>query len=139
MEEVAQALADAVDRALPDWVTAAVRSRVAGPVPEATADAAQRARAEIVPRLRDLLATDVDQQRSNPLAILREAVRYPAEVLREAGVEPPDRDDFERERFPDDVYGLVPANFADFGPEVAEAGIAWGAAKAWTHRRRHET
>jgi hypothetical protein len=47
------------------------------------------------------------------------------------------RDAFEQERFPDDVYGLMPASFADFGPEVGEAGLAWGAAKAWEHKRRH--
>lgn len=137
MEGVAQALADAVDRALPGWVTAAVGSRIGGPLPPATAEAAQRARAEIVPRLRALLSADVDEQRTSPLTVLRDAVRYPTEVLRAAGVEPAERDDFERERFPDDVYGLVPAAFADFGPEVAAAGIAWGAAKAWTHRKRH--
>jgi hypothetical protein len=48
-----------------------------------------------------------------------------------------ERDDFQRDRFPDDVYDLVPTSFADFGPDVADAGIAWGAAKAWTHRQRH--
>lgn len=139
MEEAAQALVDAVDRALPAWVTAAIARRVDGPVPADAAAAAEQARADVVPRLRALLAQDVDEQRANPLAILRDAVRYPTEVLRAAGVPEAERDDFERERFPDDVYGLVPVNFADLGPEVAEAGIAWGAAKAWTHRQRHAT
>jgi hypothetical protein len=60
-------------------------------------------------------------------------------VLRSAGVAPVERDDFQRDRFPDDAYDLVPVSFADLGPEVAEAGIAWGAAKAWTHRQRHSS
>ncbi len=139
MEEAAQALAEAVDRALPAWVSRAVASRLGRPAPDQVAVAAEQARAELVPRLRALLAQDVDAQRSNPLAVLRDAVRYPTEVLRALDVAPVERDDFQRDRFPDDVYDLVPASFADFGPEVAEAGIAWGAAKAWTHRQRHSS
>jgi hypothetical protein len=137
MDGPAQALGDAVESALPAWVEAAVATRLGragGPDAEV---AAQRARAEICPRLRALLAQDVDDQRTNPLAILREAVRYPTEVLRAAGAPPVERDDFARERFPDDDYDLTPATFADFGPGVFEAGIAWGAAKAWTHKQRH--
>jgi hypothetical protein len=137
MDGPARALGDAADAALPAWVEAAVAKRLGragGPDAEA---AGQRARAEIGPRLRALLAQDVDDQRSNPLAILREAVRYPTEVLQAAGALPVERDDFARERFPDDDYDLTPATFADFGPEVFEAGIAWGAAKAWIHKQRH--
>jgi hypothetical protein len=40
--------------------------------------------------------------------------------------------------FPDDDYGLTPASFADIDPALAEPGLAWGAAKAWVHRRRHQ-
>ena len=137
MDEVAQALVDAVDRALPAWVEAAVRRHLPEPPPRETAAAGQRARTDVVPRLRALLALDIDEQPTNPLAVLREAVRYPTEVLVAAGAAAVDRDDFDRERFPEDIYGLTPATFADFGPEVAEAGIVWGASKAWTHRQRH--
>ncbi|RMH87250.1 MAG: class I SAM-dependent methyltransferase [Actinomyces sp.] len=38
---------------------------------------------------------------------------------------------------PDDVHALGPATFAELGPEVAEAAVVWGAAKAHLHRRRH--
>ena len=137
MEEAAQALADAVDRALPAWVEAAVARHLGDRLPPDATEAAQRARSDLVPRLRALLATDLDEQRTNPLALLRDAVRYPTEVLRAAGVAPAERDDFERDRFPDDAYGLTPATFADFGPEVAEAGMVWGATKAWMHKQRH--
>lgn len=139
MEEMAQALVAAVDRALPRWVADAVTSRLGRAAPDEALAAGERARAELVPRLRDLVEQDVEAQRTNPLAILRDAVRYPTEVLRAAGVEPVERDDFQRDRFPDDVYDLVPTSFADFGPDVADAGIAWGAAKAWTHRQRHSS
>lgn len=139
MGELAQALADAVDAALPGWVEAAVAEHLDEPAPPEAAEAGARARAALVPRLRSLLANDVDDQRTTPLAILREAVQYPTEVLRAAGVPAVERDDYALERFPDDDYGLTPATFADFGPEVGETGIAWGAAKAWVHKKRHAT
>jgi hypothetical protein len=139
MEEMAQALVAAVDGALPGWVASAVTTRLGRPAPDEARVAGERARADLVPRLRALLEQDIEAQRTNPLAILRDAVQYPTEVLRAAGVAPVERDDFQRDRFPDDAYDLVPTSFADFGPEVADAGIAWGAAKAWTHKQRHSS
>jgi hypothetical protein len=139
MEELAQALIDAVDAALPRWVSTAVAMRLGDVAPREAHEAGERARAELVPRLRTLLAQDIDEQRTNPLAILRDAARYPTEVLRAAGVAPVERDDFQRERFPDDVYDLTPTAFAEFGPDVADAGVAWGAAKAWLHKQRHSS
>lgn len=139
---VATALADAVEAALPAWVERAVASRVpilAGTVRAAAADAGRRAVADLGPELRTLLAADVDDQRANPLALLRRAVRYPTEVLRDAGVEPVGRDDFAERAFPDDVYDLTPATWADLDPDLHEPGLLWGAAKAHvvlTRRRR---
>jgi hypothetical protein len=113
----------------------------AGSVPPAVAAAAavaaQRARDDVMPRLRALLAADIDDQRTTPLAIVRDAVRYPTEVLVAAGVPPVQRDDFAVRAFPDDAYNLAPATFASLDPNLAEAGIAWGAAKAFEHKRRH--
>jgi hypothetical protein len=106
-------------------------------VAAAAAAAGQRARDEVMPRLRTLLAADIDDQRTTPLAIVRDAVRYPTEVLAAAGVAPVQRDDFAVRAFPDDAYNLAPATFADLDPNLAEAGIAWGAAKAFEHKRRH--
>ncbi|MGH2686249.1 MAG: hypothetical protein ACRDJP_12355, partial [Actinomycetota bacterium] len=135
MEEYANALAAAVEEALPRWVTRSVEriliasSGTADPAVMAeAAEAGLRATADVMPRLRALLATDVDQQRTNPLSILRSAVRYPTEVLRAAGVPPVRRDDFDVRAFPDDDYGLAPASFADVDPALHEPGLAWGAA-----------
>ena len=86
-----------------------------------------------------MLAADVDEQATTPLAILRTAVRYPTEVLVAAGVPPVERDSFSQRAFPDDIYDLTPATFADVDPALAEAGIAWGAAKAFEHKRRHRS
>jgi hypothetical protein len=128
------ALADAVTAAIPGWV---MRS-VARFAPGLDAEAAGRAAAEDVgPRLRALLTADVDEQRGNPLSIVRDAVRYPTEVLRHAGVEPPTRSRFDNEHFPDDPYGLVPMTWRDVDVSLHERGIVWGAHKARAHRLRH--
>lgn len=138
MQEHATALAEAISAALPGWVERCVARRTDDPAAAADAvEAGRRAQAEVGAAVRDLLARDVDDQPSNPLALLRAAVRYPTEVLRRHGVAPVERDDFSRERFPDDVYDLTPANFADVDPSLHEPGITWGAAKAFTHMQRH--
>jgi hypothetical protein len=64
-------------------------------------------------------------------------VRYPTAVLLQAGVPPLERDEFDERVFPDDLYGLTPASFADIDPALVEPAVTWGAAKAWEHLRRH--
>jgi hypothetical protein len=138
--EYAVRLADAIDEALPEWVERSVRSRLPEPderVVEAIRAAGAAARADIGGAVRELVLTDIDEQRGNPLAILRDAVRYPTGVLLAAGVPAVDRDGFSVQRFPEDHYDLTPASWSDFGEAVLEAGIAWGAAKAFTHKQRH--
>ena len=73
------------------------------------------------------------------MTLLRAAVRYPTEVLRAAGVPGVVRDEQQERLFPNDVYDLAPANFADVDPALAEPGLAWGAAKAYIHLQRHKT
>jgi len=97
----------------------------------------ERARREVGYQVRCLLETDVDAQRSNPLSVLRGAARFPTTVLRDAGVPPVVRDRFSEERFPEDIYDLGPASFADLDPSLHELGLRWGAAKAFVHRARH--
>lgn len=143
----ADALADAVLTALPGWVERGVLVRYeawAGAAPPgAVVDHARHAGLEAVtevePLLRTLLATDVDAQRTNPLAILRGAVRHPTAVLWAAGVPPVERDAQARALFPDDAYDLSPAAFADLHPSVHEPGLVWGAAKAHVVLRRRQS
>ena len=104
---------------------------------EAARDAGRRAATEVGSDVRALLAADIDEQRTTPLALLRGAVRYPTDVLKAAGVPPIDRDPIQVRLLPDDLYDLSPANFADVDPALAEPGMVWGAAKALAHRRRH--
>jgi hypothetical protein len=140
----AAALADAVEAAIPRWVDRAVR-RVLEAQGRAADDAAiltaaEAARADGAPRVRALLETDVDAQQTNPLSILRSLVTYPTEVLRAAGATRAPRDEFATRNFPDDIYDLTPAAFADVDASLHDPGLVWGAAKAHIHltRRRRE-
>lgn len=143
----ADELADGVVAALPGWVEASVERLLLAYRGVADADTMARARsagreaaADVGPRLRTLLGTDVDEQRANPLALVREAVRYPTGVLRGAGVPPVVRDPDAVRRFPGDDYDLTPAAFAALDPALHEPGLRWGAAKAhvFLARRRAE-
>lgn len=147
VDEPAAALADAIEEVLPGWVERSVAVALAAAGEEADAAVAEEAEAagrraavEVGAAVRALLATDIDSQPTTPLTLLREAVRYPTEVLRRAGVKPvAARDDVKVRLFPDDVYDLSPAAFADVDPRLAEPGIVWGAAKAYEHLRRHRS
>lgn len=140
-ELAGRALADAAEATLPGWVERSVRNRLGRDDPAVLAEARRagvEAARSIVPPLRRLLEADIDEQTTTPLALLRGAVRFPTEVLRAAGAPPADRDDFARDRFPDDPYDLTPVSFGDIHESLVGPGIEWGAAKAWAHKRRHE-
>jgi len=147
LQRCGDALASALEAALPGWVVRSVEGRWqdwkgATPPPPGTRDEAERAgaraQAEVGAQLRTLLSLDVDEQRVNPLDLVRRAVSYPAAVLRAAGVPEVVRDEFAERAFPDDVYGLAPASFADIDQSLYEPGLEWGAAKAHAHLARHK-
>jgi hypothetical protein len=149
LETRARALAEALVAALPGWVERSVADRFRAwsgvEPPPAVVTAAREAGAaavrEVEPPLRALLAQDVDEQRANPLAIVRRAVVHPTHVLRAAGVPPVVRDAHAARLFPADDYDLSPAAFADLHASVHEPGLEWGAAKAHVvlRRRRRST
>jgi hypothetical protein len=143
----AAALAEGIEVALPGWVVGSVerivvayRGQVDPDVRRAAEAAGFEAAAEVGPRVRALLLTDIDEQRTSPLALVRGAVRFPTAVLEQAGVPEVERDPFTVRQFPDDPYDLTPASFADLDPALHEPGLTWGAAKAHVHlaRRRRE-
>lgn len=147
LQTYAEALADGIVAALAPWVEGSV-TRVAEAwqpglgrtVAPAAAEAGSQAVAVVGEQVRTLLATDVDAQGTGPLAVVREAVRYPTAVLAATGVPSVVRDEFSERAFPDDVYDLTPASFADLDPDLAEVGLVWSAAKAHVvlGRRRAE-
>ena len=130
----------------PGWVRASIeRAARRGGVDPASLDAAQlesvvqRTADDIVAELADLLARDVDEQRTNPLSIYRSSLDGPTGLLRRHGVPPPPDDPFIAERF-DDPYRLGPATWADIDDELHTPGLVWGAwkAKVVLDRRRDE-
>ena len=144
LAELATALADGVEQAIPGWVEESVRRLLiayAGNATTAHMAAAQEAgvaaAADVGSRVRTLLTADVDAQWTNPLSIVRTAVAYPTEVLRAAGVPPVVRDPMAEQQFPDDDYDLTPTRFADLDPSLHDPSIAWGAAKAFIVKSRH--
>jgi hypothetical protein len=144
---IAGDLADALIEAIPPWLVRAALSRVAESGMRATADGSERIRraaattaTALEPRLREVLLADVDAGGGSPLALVRDSVGPVTAVLHDLGVTPSVRDEFARRRFPDDLYDLAPASFADVDESLHEHGSAWGAARAYVHlRRRQET
>jgi hypothetical protein len=140
-------LADRIEQAIPGWIDRSVRRVLADQdiaaddvVAARIADAGRAARIDGGRRVRALLSSDVDAQAGNPLALLRSLVPHATAVLDAAGARPVTRDEFSMRSFPDDVYDLTPASFADVDPALHEPGLVWGAAKAHVHlaRRRRE-
>jgi hypothetical protein len=147
VDDIGTRLADAIERAVPAWVEREVERIVrayTGRPPDTAVrtdavEAGRRAAADLGPVVRRLVRADVDEQWTNPLAILRQAVRYPTAVLRRAGIPGVVRDEYDEAHFPDDEYGLTPMRFADVDPDLAELGFEWGAAKAMAHKARHRS
>lgn len=102
--------------------------------------AAEQGRAYVAGELSTELGKDVDEQRVNPLQVLRNAVVFPTRVLQEFGVPPIVRDEMDARMMPDDVFGLSPAHWNDVDESLLEPGVIWGAAKAHKvlQRRREE-
>lgn len=128
-----------LERVVPGWLercVVATADRQLGGCPDElrarARDLATRTGPDVVAEVAALVHADVDEQRGNPLALLRSAVRHPTELLADAHVPSVARDAFDVERFPDDRYGLVPATWGDVHPDLHEPGIRWGAWKAAT-------
>jgi len=130
--EYGAALADAIDSALDDWLTSVIEMREAADVVD-VAGVIASVRAASIPRLNELAAQDLDAQRTTPLEILRTSAAIVTAALTDAAVPEPDAIEFGQ---PGDPYGVGPMAFADLGADVADAGLAWGAAKAHVHLQR---
>jgi hypothetical protein len=149
LEETAAAIVAGVEAWVPRWVQAQVTRLLdawgrAAPDVRAEAETQAVASGETAARrvaaaLRDLFATEPEQQRATPLQIVRSAYYEPTRVLVAAGVPPVVRDEFDERSWPDDVYGLAPRTLGDLGdPELGPLHLAWGMAKATViraHRR----
>ncbi len=138
-------LIERLDEVIAGWIIRSVMVRVPDDWTAARRDrlhaeavtVAHEVRAHVADELEVLVETDVEAQWTSPLEVLRASVGPANDLLADAGVEPPLRDAFSVERFPDDRYDLSPANFDDVDPSLHEVGLAWGAAKAHVVLSRH--
>jgi hypothetical protein len=144
VDEYATALYESVVAAVPGWIERSVAHVVGATgtacdagVAEAAAGAGVQAQSEVGPELLSLLETDIDDQRTTPLNIVRAAVPHATAVLEAAGIPPVQRDETRRRLFPDDLYDLSPASLGEIDAGLTEPGLIWGAQKAMAHLQRH--
>jgi hypothetical protein len=134
------------------WLTRAGDKRVAAAGLAAVDDGSRRSRSAriratatataeaLAPEIRRVLEADVDAGRGSPLAVIRAGTGPFTKMLLEIGVPPVARDEFSRRTFPDDLFDLGPASFADVHESLQDPGLMWGAARAHVHlRRRRDT
>ncbi len=126
-------LADAIVTALPQWAAKLI-VQYAGTDHHVCGQAIGN---EIVQALdgplHDLLRTSIDAQRQTPLALVRAHIEPMTTYLQSIGVSEVQRDPYDEEAFPNDMFGLAPTSWADFGEAVSDAALRWGAAKAMAH------
>lgn len=142
LAEAGRALAERAAAVLPAWVAARADEvvRAAGgdrQLAERVRPAAEAAAGEACRVLRRMADTDVDGQRTTPLAAVRASAAPVTALLREAGLpEPAARAGVPPEASAD-PFGLAPPSWAAVDPELAELALVWGAAKAAAHLARH--
>ncbi len=134
--DATQQLRAAIVAAIEPWCDRALAQFHVQPSPVV----AQNCRERITTELDDDAKLNADQQRTTPLGILRSAYREPTAHLLALGIAPVQRDPFDIRQLPDDIYALSPRAWSDLGDEVQQAGITWGAAKAFLHlqARQHD-
>lgn len=138
VDQYSARLLETSDRVVPQWVERLIQKhcdehmifdlKVGDHVPSVVA----RVGNEVHTNLRNLLLVDVVEQRTNPLAIFRQATQPISDLLKMAGCAPVVRDEFDERSFPDDIFGLSPATWIDIDETMVEPGIEWGAWKAAT-------
>lgn len=142
--------------AVPDWVHRCVEKGLAGAIARAgawwsigpeqfrslfqNADlVGWRAAEDVEGRVSALLAGVEDLRPAQPrvLAVLQEAVDYPADVLRHARVPKARRDRSAMKLYPHDVYNLTPKSLAELHPMMPELLASWEKARVAVLRERY--
>jgi hypothetical protein len=108
------------------YVESVLAGRGLPAVPEAVAEGS----AWLDTALSDLLDVAAADQRRSPLELFQEAMRFPTEALKAAGVPHVSRDPVSESALPGDLYDLAPASSQALGEDVWLAHLEWGANKA---------
>lgn len=146
IDPYSRALLTAIVEALPEWVSRVMTARAAS-LPELdfstfegqVAEVAREVIVEVRDSLTRLFALDVEEQRLNPLHVLRQRAEIVTTALARLGASPTSRDEFDSVSMPDDIYGIGPMTWRDLGDNVHDAGITWGAWKAAVIISRHKS
>ncbi len=137
----ARALLDALRINVERWAVNSLVSRSPADAHKRVQECADRiseqVRNSVLPDLASLLGADIDHQWTSPLEIVRTLVGPITSELQSLNVPAPKRDASSVALHPDDLYNIAPATFADVHPSLHDLGLAWGAAKAHVHLRRH--
>lgn len=138
----ANALLDALRTTVERWAVNTLVSRSPADAHQRVQKGADRirnyVRESVLPDLTSLLGADIDAQWTSPLEIVRSLVVPITAELQTLDVPPPQRDASSIALHQDDLYNIAPATFADVDPSLHDLGLAWGAAKAHVHLRRHK-
>ncbi len=136
------ALLDALRINVERWAVNSLVSRSPATAHKRVQEGADRISAQVrnsvLPDLVALLGADIDHQWTSPLEIVRTLVGPITSELQSLNVPAPHRDASSVALHPDDLYNLAPATFADVHLSLHDLGLAWGAAKAHVHLRRHQ-
>jgi hypothetical protein len=132
-----EALAGQVCEVFPRWVAHIVAERFGSEVSSDIGEVGRNAQDALRDPLLRFFRLDIDEQRTTPLSIIRAHMNVVTQWLRDQGMQPVERDEFDTRSNPDDVFALGPFAWIDFGEDVHVAGLQWGAAKAFVHRQRH--
>lgn len=122
---------------LVDLMVAAFRPHVRGrlaeqgtTIPARLEEALATGEAWLESELGALLSLPFDRQPRGPLEVFQDAMRFPTEALRSAGLPFATRDPVAVSALPGDVYDIAPASSRELGDAVWEAHLRWGAEKA---------
>ncbi len=132
--EAAEQLLAAADGVIPLWLERCVRKilleqQIESGEADAKISLMVRQASPMV--MGELGASVTGVRADNPLQVFRRAVVYPTLVLSELGAKEVHRDDFSRQSFPNDIFGLSPATWIDVDESLHDPGLIWG---AWTAR-----
>ena len=136
LAEIAAELAALLHEQVPGWMRRRARSILPGIDPARLETTLADTMEALGPELERILAADVDAGVGTPLAAIRAATGGVTRLLLDCGAVASDRDAFDVRAFPDDLFGLGPASFADIDQGLHEPGLRWGAARAHVHLRR---
>ena len=135
MADAGDRLARALVEVYAGYVRGVVASRCPGET-EGMDDAIEQGREWLQAALDELLGRPYEVQDRGPLELFQEALRFPTEVLEQAGHPPAPRDLLATNALPGDLYALAPVSSRELGEAVWRCHLAWGTAKARAMTRR---